>query len=136
MENVPKYNVNDLTGDIAIKYADKLDKKAIEDIATVIDEAYGDGYCRGFNDATELQNRPAGYLQWWEEQDEELEAKEQAEADLKEYYKMSDDLVKDIQGLADELDKEKEDEQVIYGDMPYIPKEFFKAMIDKEKKDG
>ena len=125
MEEIPKYDPNELAADIVVKHIKLLNETAVHDITTAIKEAYGDGYCRGYNDANEVKNRPGGYLQWWQEMDEEL-TKSDAN-DLEEYYRMSGDLEKDLQECADELLNDISKDEEIYGDVPNVPKEFFVA---------
>lgn len=130
MNSIPKYNPNELAADIAVKHTELLTEQSVHDITTAIKEAFGDGYCRGYNDASEIKNKSAEYLQWWEEMDEELTKSDVN--DLEEYYRMSGNFEKDLQECADELLNSIGEDEEIYGDVPNVPKEFFEAK--KEQK--
>jgi hypothetical protein len=134
MDNIPKYDPNDLAADIVVKHLQLLDADVVKDITTAIKEAYGDGYCRGFNDATELKDN--NHLQWWEYQDNDQkyleDMNEAIENDIEEYQKMSAEIEAEIQALSDRLDNDDE----VYGDIPNIPHDMLPpgTPFDRSKK--
>lgn len=51
--NIPTYDDTDLAADIVLKHKEILNAIIIEDITTAIGLAFGDGFCRGYNEANE-----------------------------------------------------------------------------------
>eukprot|EP00922_Rhytidocystis_sp_ex-Travisia-forbesii_P000341 GHVS01000516.1.p2 GENE.GHVS01000516.1~~GHVS01000516.1.p2 ORF type:complete len:150 (-),score=12.57 GHVS01000516.1:498-947(-) len=67
--NKPKYyDTLELATDIVVKHGITNDV-VIDDIVTIVEQAYGDGYCAGLNEATGIQEKPVQALEWWETQD-------------------------------------------------------------------
>lgn len=61
--NTPPYDDTDLTADIVLRHAKHLNAIIIEDITTAINTAFGDGFCRGYNEANA----------WYTEMDGDIE---------------------------------------------------------------
>lgn len=104
--SVPPYNPNELAADIVLKHFAHLNGDIIQDITTAIHLAFGDGYCRGYNEATE----------WWEEMDRDTKYIESF-ASGQSVDTFNDDLM----GSA-------------YGDVPNITEiELYEEMMRKKK---
>lgn len=95
--NVPKYDPTDLCCDLYLKYSDSLNAELVEDITTVINIAFEDGYCRGYNSANE----------WYSAMDADIE-----------YIKSFDN---DVEGSVQGVDTFNDDlVGTVYGDMPSL----------------
>lgn len=95
--NIPPYDAQDLTADLVLKHFAHLNGDIIQDITTVINTAFGDGYCRGYNAANA----------WWEPMNEDIE-----------YIKSFDNNVDGSGYLVDTFN----DDLVapVYGDIPSV----------------
>lgn len=90
--------------DFIVKHAAHLDSEMINDLNIIASEMYGDGWCKGFQEATEVAEKPQGALEWWEDQDKDEEWIEGHKlADLEEFYGEMD--LQYLQTMLEEIDK-------------------------------
>jgi hypothetical protein len=110
---IPKYDPQDLAADIVVRHFAHLTGDIIVDITTAISEAFGDGYCRGFNDATEWwvdQDTDQGWLESFNEAVDEDELF--TDEDLHFWDNMSDKDMEALDSYLRVLEKPKDDDDL------------------------
>ena len=73
MESKPKYDASEVAADLIMRHARNMDSIMIQDITMLVEEVYSDGYCRGYNEALQVEEKPRDALEWWEDLDKDDE---------------------------------------------------------------
>ena len=96
------YDALELATDLIIKHK-IAGAVLIDDIISVIQEAYGDGWCTGFNEGAGLEEKPVDEVEWWEHQDMDEDWVDSHDlADLEAFYGEMD--LHYLQKMLDEID--------------------------------
>jgi hypothetical protein len=84
--NPKDYDPLELATDVIIKHG-ITNGALIDDIVSIVQEAYGDGWCNGYNDGAGLETVPHDHLEWWETQDADEDWVDSHDlADLEAFY--------------------------------------------------
>lgn len=113
MESKPTYDASEVAADLIMRHARNMDSVMIQDITMLVEEVYCDGYCRGHNDALQIEEKPRDALEWWSDMDKDedyiksvefsREIKEQLESEF--WDDLSEDEVNQLFIYLDQLEK-------------------------------
>ena len=93
-----------LVEDFVVKHAANLNSDMIKDLNILAGEMYGDGYCKGHNEALDIVEKPQDALEWWEHQDgDDAWTGQHDLADLEAFYGEMD--LQYLQEMLEQMDQ-------------------------------